>query len=115
MDPTAYTTPTAEMVSDTNHETKESNLQQPSQSADTRPAKRLPAIFGALLAIVAWVLLFWTGFGSFCTAAASLLVSIFGIRGRLRNLAITSIVAASVLMLVFAIFEGMIFIMLRAV
>lgn len=115
MDPTAYTTNTAEIVSDLNQETEELNSQQPGQSADRSPVRRLPAILGALLVIVAWVLLFWTGFWSFCTAAASLLVSIFGVRGRLRNLAITSIVAASVLMLVFAIFEGMIFMMLRAV
>ncbi len=77
--------------------------------------RRWPAVLGALLTIAAWVLLFWSGFGSFCTAGEALVVSLFGIRGRLRNLAITSIVAASVLMLVFAIFEGLIFYMLRAV
>lgn len=91
--------------------------QAPDGSGQTppRPARRFPAILGALLTIAAWVVLFWSGFGSFCVAGAALVVSLFGIRGRMRNLAVTSIVAAAVLMLVFAIFEGLIFFMLSGV
>ena len=116
MDIAAYNKP---IHDDNSHIIQEDMISggSPEQGTDhTSNNNRLfPAIVGSLLTIIAWILLFWTGFGSFCTAGAALVVSAFGIRSRLKNLAITSIIGAAVLMLVFAIFEGLIFFMLRTV
>ncbi|MDE7125211.1 MAG: hypothetical protein K2O12_01845 [Muribaculaceae bacterium] len=117
MDIAAYNKP---IHNDNSHMIQEDMISggSPEQGTDqtsNNNNRLFPAIVGSLLTIIAWILLFWTGFGSFCTAGAALVVSAFGIRSRLKNLAITSIIGAAVLMLVFAIFEGLIFFMLRTV
>lgn len=89
---------------------------QPQQSEPvSRPSRRFPAIMGALLTVVAWVLLFFSGKASFFVALLALVVCCFGLGGARRHLAVTSMVAAGVLILVFAIFEGIILYLLSTV
>lgn len=98
-------------------DTTENSVIEPaseSQERPQRPRRVIVALLGALLAVAAWVVLFWSGELSFFIALASLVVSIFALKSSHRNLAITAIIASSVLMLVFAIFEGTIYFLLRS-
>ena len=70
--------------------------------------------FGAILALVAWIMLFWNGRTSFYVAVAALIASCIGLKSSRKNLAVTAIIASSVLMLVFAMFEGAIYFLLRS-
>ncbi len=92
------------------------DMLEPQQSEPaTRPSRRFPAVAGALLTIVAWVLLFFSGKASFFVALTAMVVCCFGLGGTRRHLAVTSMVAAGVLMLVFAIFEVIILYLLSNV
>lgn len=67
---------------------------------------------GAVVAIAAWVSMVFSGNVSFCLAIIGVVVSAFGARapkGLVRDMAITAIVASAVLIVVFAIFFGVIY------
>lgn len=70
------------------------------------------AWIGAICAAAAWLALIFNGSVSFFLALAGVIISSFGARspkGLVRDMAITAIVASAVLILVFAIFFGVIF------
>lgn len=87
------------------------------QTVEEAPRRRgvftLMVWLGAVLALAAWVVLFWDGRMSFYVALAALICSCVGLKSDRKNLAITAIVASSVLMFVFAVFEGAIYYLLR--
>lgn len=97
--------------------TPETSAPQPEALENAQPASprkgRVAAIAGALLALAAWVFMFWNGEISFFISIPAFIASIFGLRGSLKNLAITALIASSVLMLVFAIFQGAIYYLLK--
>lgn len=96
--------------------TSTSEVAQPSESAPRgKGVYTFMVWLGALLALVAWVVLFWNGRTSFYIAIAALVASCIGVKSHRKNLAVTAIVASSVLMLVFAVFEGAIYFLLRSV
>lgn len=81
------------------------------ESAQTQPKHRklwvTAAVAGALLTVLAWLFLMFLPMGSVWCAVVALVLSIAGIwvgRGCVRDIAITSVVASGVLLLVHIIF-----------
>lgn len=98
-----------------------SGQQEPMPAQDSQPEQaKTPrrriavAIAGTLLTIIAWVLLFFSGTACIACAAIAVAVCAFGVKGRLHNLAVTALIASSVLILVYLIFEGIIHILLNS-
>ncbi len=83
----------------------EAAAERPAQS----PGLKACAWAGALAALAAWALMMWAPVPSIICCVASLALSILGLRrssGLLRDMCITAIIAAGVLLLVFGIFYG---------
>lgn len=71
------------------------------------------AVFGTLFTIAAWILLPFVSMPSLVCAVVGVIVSALGIGSRLRTLAITTLLASSVLCMVYAIFYGVIYFVLN--
>lgn len=72
--------------------------------------RRSMAVYGFLLVLMGWLTMNWYGWISLGCTVAGLIVSFVSLRipaGARRNLAITAIVAGMVLMLVYALFIGL--------
>lgn len=75
-----------------------------------KPWHKTCAWIGAFITLSAWIALIFNGEVSFFLALAGVIVSAFGVkspRGLVRDMAITAVVASGVLLVVFAIFFGL--------
>jgi len=78
-------------------------------TARRSPVFKVCAWLGAMATLGAWLAMIFNGWTSFALAVGGLLLSAFGARsprGLVRDMAITAIVAAGVLIVVFGIFFG---------
>ncbi len=84
----------------------------PEQQPSSKKGLKACAWAGAVCAFAAWVALIFNGNVSFILALGGVIISSFGARcpkGLVKDMAITAIVACAVLLLVFAIFFGVIY------
>lgn len=91
----------APLNADDNHKEQKINL------------RRKFVIYGSILALIGWLTLMLSPYISFGSALAGLVLSIIGVRipaGPRRDLAITAIIASSVLLIVFALFTFLLYI-----
>lgn len=106
-------------------ETSRNDDQQVMEPAETQEAAvekprdkwKIAAIAGFLITLSAWIVLVSSDICSLTCGAVGLIVSCFGTKSSSRgwkDLAITSIVASAVLLLVFAIFWGAIIFALKS-
>jgi hypothetical protein len=80
---------------------------QPDKRRDTA------AIVGIIMTIVAWVVLVWTDWLSLGLAVIAIIISFIGIKSRHHFIAVTSVIADAVLLLVFSIFWAVILFLLK--
>lgn len=90
--------------------------EQQQKPEKTRPARPWPSMTAFLLTLVGWICLPYNEFAALAGATAGLILSLVALRqrrGAWRNLALVSLVAAAVLLLVLVLFWGGIIIALR--
>ncbi len=95
---------------------KPEQQQKPEKPEKTRPARPWPSVTAFLLTVVGWICLPYNEFAALAGAAVGLILSLVALRqrrGAWRNLALVSLVAAAVLLLVLVLFWGGIIIALK--
>lgn len=108
--------PEAQEPDDSRPVHKPEQQQKPEKPEKTRPARPWPSVTAFLLTLVGWICLPYNEFAALAGAAAGLILSLVALRqrrGAWRNLALVSLVAAAVLLLVLVLFWGGIIIALR--
>lgn len=108
--------PEAQEPDDSRPVHKPEQQQKPEKPEKTRPARPWPSVTAFLLTLVGWICLPYNEFAALAGATAGLILSLVALRqrrGAWRNLALISLVAAAVLLLVLVLFWGGIIIALR--
>lgn len=120
---TARTTDATEQTGlepvETGHDESAGTADAPRETAPAEPGRYCTwAVISILMAVVAWIAANWNGYAAMGASVVSLVFGFMALRSRrhgVRNTAITSIIAAAVLLVVLTAFVMVIYLGLKAI